>query len=57
MSVKLTLSLQEHIRYWISDMRFRSVAASQRMSNMPRSSALQNHKSKAQNFEGLHVPG
>ena len=51
-----TLSVQGDTRFCTTDLRFCRVTVAQRTSSTLRSSALQNHKSEAQNSFGPQVP-
>lgn len=51
-----TLSGQGDTRFCTTDLRFCRVTVAQRTSSTLRSSALQNHKSEAQNSFGPQVP-
>ena len=56
LSAKFTLSEQGATRFCTTDLRFCRVTVTQRTSSTLRSSALQNHKSEAQNSFGPQVP-
>ena len=51
-----TLSGQGDTRFCTTDLRFCGVTVARRTSSTPRSSALQNHKSEAQNSFGPQSP-
>ena len=55
-SLIVTLSEQGDTRFCTTDLRFCRVTVAQRTSSTLRSSALQNHKSEAQNSFGPQVP-